>query len=159
MSENNADGTVETPTVEQLQENLRKAEAKIVKLKQSNTTAVEVTDEPAKEEPTASMTRDDFDKRYEERKFFENNPDLAEFKESITSYTSKWLSFDDAKMIVEKKDPTYLSREKVKQSNFTSGWMPNTDKTSYTQDEISGLSQKQYNKVIELNQAGKVDII
>ena len=34
MSENNADGTVETPTVEQLQENLRKAEAKIVKLKQ-----------------------------------------------------------------------------------------------------------------------------
>ena len=105
------------------------------------------------------MTRDDFDKRYEERKFFENNPDLAEFKESITSYTSKWLSFDDAKMIVEKKDPTYLSREKVKQSNFTSGWMPNTDKTSYTYDELSGLSQKQYNKVIELNQAGKVDII
>ena len=87
MSENNADGTVETPLEVELKAKLKKAEAKIVEQKKS--TKEEVTDEPAKEEPTASMTRDDFDKRYEERKFFENNPDLAEFKESITSYTSK----------------------------------------------------------------------
>ena len=49
MSEQIADGTVKTPSVEDLQAQLKKAEAKIVELKKTST-AEEIKEEPKKEE-------------------------------------------------------------------------------------------------------------
>ena len=139
MSENNADGTVETTkTAEEYKESLRKAEAKIVELKKSNATAEDKPKgEDLKPEPEVNTATQDFDKLYEERKFFENNPDFVESKDAILGYTSKGISYDEAKILVERNDPTYIARQKSKQSNFTSGDEPIGD--SYTMEQLAQI--------------------
>lgn len=133
-----------------------KAEAKLQSMR--NTKEDEPKGEDLKPEPEVNTATQDFDTLYEERKFFENNPDFVESKDAILGYTSKWISYNEAMMLVERNDPTYLAREKTKQANFTSWDLPSNDKTSYTAEELMELPQGQYNKVMELEQAGKVKI-
>lgn len=65
MSEQIADGTVETPSVEDLQARLAKAEAKIVELKKAPTkeevSVKETTDEETKEENVSETKEDGVD--------------------------------------------------------------------------------------------------
>jgi len=158
MSENNAGGTVETPSIEELQKRLDKAEAKIVDLKKNSKEDKSVDPVETPDQPKAEFSSNDFDKMYEERKFFESNPDMVEFKEALNGYTSKWLSFDDAKALVEQKDETYLNRKKTQQANFTNWELPDTERLNYTQDELASMSQVQYNKVMEWYESWKINI-
>jgi hypothetical protein len=86
MSENNADGTVETPI--DWEARAKKAEAKIVADKQSNKETPEVVETPEVKPATDTpdfMTRED----YQKEEFFKNNTELAEHKDTINEYVSK----------------------------------------------------------------------
>jgi 2-methylcitrate dehydratase PrpD len=118
MSEENAEVTVETTeTVESLKAALSKAEAKIVDMKKSTTPAEKL------EEATIAPTGFDdnaFEKKYEEKKFFEANPDMLEYKDKLTEKTALGNSWADAKMLVESSDETIANRKIASQTNFTS---------------------------------------
>ena len=58
MSEQIADGTVKTPSVEDLQAQLKKAEAKIVELKKTST-AEEIKEEPKKEKESDTTVKEE----------------------------------------------------------------------------------------------------
>ena len=151
MSENLADGTVETPI--DWEARAKKAEAKIVADKQSKkeTTPEVITPEVKTEDTSNFMTRADFEKD----KFFESNPNLVDHKESINELVSKWYSLDDAKTVTLAKDTTIASRQNTQNSNFTA-WAADFSKATYTTDELTNLPQNEYNKVIELSKQGKV---
>ena len=158
MSDNiNAGGTVETPTVESLQAQLQKAEAKIVDLKKS-TKETTTTEETPKTEPIVEnnnnyMTRDD----YAKEEFFRNNPELLEHKDAISEKVSKWYSLDDAKTVLLSQDKTIEARKNTQNSNFTA-WSGDYSKSSYTSDDLEKLSQREYNQVMTLQEQGKVII-
>ena len=158
MTNEDAGGTVETPTIDELTTQLTaekearaKAEAKIVDMKKtSKETKSEVNKETVKSENF--MTRED----YAAEEFFKANNDLVEHKETLTELVSKGNSWEDAKFLLERKDPTIANRKIANQTNFTA-WEPaNLEKTSFTQDELKGLSQIEYNKVMSLKEQGKV---
>jgi len=158
MTNEDAGGTVETPTIDELTNQLTaekearaKAEAKIVDMKKtSKETKSEVNKETVKSENF--MTRED----YAAEEFFKANNDLVEHKETLTELVSKGNSWEDAKFLLERKDPTIANRKIANQTNFTA-WEPaNLEKTSFTQDELKGLSQIEYNKVMSLKEQGKV---
>ena len=106
MSEEIAEVSVETTEVD-WQERARKAEAKIVELKQSK-----------QEVPHIDDTF--LDKKLEERDFFKANPEFQEHREKIVEYTSKGISFETAKAEIERLDPTIVSRKVSQHANFTS---------------------------------------
>lgn len=157
MVENIADGTDKTPTVEDLQARLNKAEAKIVDLKNTPTKEVEVeVKEEISETKTETnwLSRDELEKFYTEKKFYETNPELSEHKEQLSELTSKGLSFEDAKYLLQKKDPTIAARQKTQQSNFTA-WETPVDVTSFSKEQLWAMSQEDYNKARDLIDAGK----
>ena len=146
--------TVETPkTVEQLSESLRKAEARIVELKTSTT--------PAEKQEEATMATTGFDenafeKKYEEKKFFEANPDMLEYKDKLTEKTALGNSWADAKMLVENSDETIANRKIASQANFTSWDAPDLQQTSYTVGDLEKMNQSQYERAVQLQTEGKV---
>lgn len=130
-------------------EQLYKAQHTIVKQKTAE-----------KQEPdveTKGMWRDDLEKFYKEQKFFEENSHLSEHKEQILEFTSKGIDFEDAKALIERKDPTIQNRAIAKQTNFTS-WEPDFQISSYTQEQLENMSQKEYEKIKSLQEQGKVTI-
>ena len=158
MSNDTEGGASETPTVEDLQARLAKAEWKIVEMKKSNkSTTEETTDISKGETTTPNFGADDFDKRYEERKFFETNPDLSEYKEQLNEYVSKGLTFNDAKVLLEKNDQTINNRKTTKQANFTTGDVP-VDKQNFSMDQLWDMSQWDYNKAMDLVDSGKAKV-
>ena len=155
MSDNNADGTVETPSVEDLQAKLLKAEAKIVDMKKSSTPETpEVKVEEVKTPETPNfMTRQDF----EAERFFENNKDYTEHKDFILEKVSMGNSFHEAKALAKLKDSTIENRQKTKQSNFTT-WEVPIDKQSFTMDQLWDMSQDDYNRAMDLVDSGKAKV-
>jgi hypothetical protein len=97
MTNEDAGGTVETPTIDELTTQLTaekearaKAEAKIVDMKKaSKETTPKTKETTVKEVPEVDtskfMTKEDFEKE----KFFESNPELVEHKDTINEYVSK----------------------------------------------------------------------
>jgi len=161
MSENTADGTVETPSVEELQARLAKAEAKIVDLKVNSKTPapIETQEVTNTEVKTSYLTDEDLDKRLEERNFLNSNPDLAEYKDSLKTYVDKWLSWEDAKTLLERNDTTFLNRAKSNSMNLTN-WDSSSAKTTYTKKELEDLpTQEAYNAVKDLIDSWKATII
>lgn len=59
------------------------------------------------------------EKFYAKKKFFEENPALQEHEKEILDFTSKGLSFEDARLLVERKDPTIQNRAIAQKTNFT----------------------------------------
>lgn len=154
MAEENAEVTVETTeTVESMQAKLAKAEAKIVEMKKSTT--------PAEPEPVTTETNgfDDaaFERKYDEKKFFEANPNMSEYKEQLTEYVNKGISYDKAKALVELDDPTIANRKVAQKTNFTS-WEAHIQQVTYTMAELWELPQNEYNKVMALKAKGEVNI-
>lgn len=149
----NAEGTVEnTKTVEQLSESLKKAEAKIVEMKKSTTPA----EKPEVE--TKGFDDEAFEKKYEEKKFFESNPDMLEYKDKLTEYTSKGIGYNEAKLLVENSDETIANRKVAAKIDFTSWDAPQNIVTQMTKAELEKLPQAEYNKVMDLRQEGKMTI-
>lgn len=113
-----------------------------------------------KQEPsveTKGMWRDELEKFYQEKKFFEENSHLSEHKEQILELTSKGIDFDDAKVLIERKDPTIQNRANAQKTNFTSG-ESSFDSRSFTKQELGEMSQSEYNKARDLIEAGKATI-
>ena len=158
MSTENAEGTVEnTKTAEELQESLRKAEAKIVELKKSTATPKEEPQEEAPKAETVGFDEEAFEKKYEEKKFFEANPDMLEYKDKLAEYTSKGIWFKEAKLLVENSDETIANRKVASQTNFTSWDVPQAQAT-YTRADLENMTQSEYNNAKALQEQGKVTI-
>ncbi len=160
MSEENnvVDTTKTTETSEKVidwEARAKKAEAKIQDIKNSETPKGEVKEEtPVTETPIVKP--EDMEKFYEERKFFENNPDLVEHKEKLKEYNEKGLSWDKARKLVEDDDPTIANRKVAKQINFTS-WEVPSDAT-VTNKQLEDMSQEEYTKARDLMKAGKLKL-
>lgn len=155
--ENTAVDTVETTkTAEELEAALKKAEAKIVEMKKSATPEQVEAKEETSEAP-ATVKPEDMEKFYEERKFFESNPDLLEHADKLKEYNSKGIGWDEAKALVELKDPTIANRKVAKKMNFTAGDIP-ADST-VSNKELESMSQEDYTKARDLMKAGKLKLV
>lgn len=134
----------------------KKAEAKIVDMKNNQTETVKAEETP-KTEPAVEthnyMTRADFEKE----KFFEANSELVEHKDKINEYVSKGYSLEDAKTVLLAKDETIANRKTTQNSNFTD-WVADIQQTSYTREELWDLPQAKYNEVMKLRKEGKITI-
>ncbi len=142
MSEEIAEVSVETTEVD-WQERAKKAEAKIVELKQSKQEVPQIDDTF-------------LDKKLEERDFFKSNPDLNEHRDKILDYTSKGISFEKAKTLIEMDDPTIVSRKVSQHANFTSWEIPVSN--TFTRDQLASMSQSEYNRAKDLIDAGKANL-
>lgn len=156
-------GVETTETVETLTAKLEaeakaraKAEAKIVDMKKSTTP--EVKEEPKEEVKATGFDEDAFEKKYEEKKFFESNPDMIEYKDKLTEYTSKGIWWKEAKLLVESSDETIANRKVASQTNFTSWDKPIDIVTQMTKADLENLSQTEYNRAMELRKEGKLTI-
>lgn len=165
MSEENAGGTVENPTVEELASQLEakdqalaKAEAKIVEMKKS-TKEVEPKEEAPVAEPKVldeSMIQGILAKE----KFLDANPEIREFEEDFTKLTSQWVSVEVAKAEILARNPEIANRQKTNSLGMT--WeLPSADKTTYTEEEfvqIAWTNQPLYNQLVAKKQKGEITI-
>jgi len=133
--------------LESANEKIKEMEKLIVKHKKENKESPE---------PTNTLSEIDIEKKVEEIEFFKSNPDLSEFKDTIKDYTSKGLSLQEASTLA-KSDPTYINRKKANDMSI-SGGESSSKKTTYTSSELAKLSQADYNKVMDLRDAGKVTV-
>lgn len=126
-----------------LQERLQKAEKKLVELKKS------------KKEEGTKESEELIEAKLAERDFYRDHPEFKDYKEEISSYTKKGLSYDEAASLVKSKDPSFGNKDKAK-SMSVSGGESGAQKTTYTSSELEKMSQKEYNEVKALELAGKV---
>jgi len=97
-------------------------------------------------------------KMLDEREFYNSNPDMAEHKEAISKFTSTGeVSLEQAKRLVVDANPDIVARQNTQKSNFTS-WTPDFSKTEYSVSDLEGMSQFEYEKVMDLKDEGKVKI-
>jgi len=155
MSENIADGTVETLSVEELQAKLNKAEAKIVDLKQSTSATTPETLEESNQVIDTSNLYTKEDKARDT--FFDWNSNLVEYEKDLKQYVDKGNSWEDAKFLLERNDATFWNRAKTNSMNLTN-WDSSSTKTSYTVSELETMTQSEYNSFKELQADGKVTI-
>lgn len=155
MSTENAEVTVETTETIDWEQRAKKAEAKIVDMKKSVTPKEESTEEVKTE--TTGFDEEAFERKYEEKKFFEANPDMLEYKDKLAEYTSKGIWFKEAKILVENSDETIANRKVASQINFTS-WDTTQAQATYTRADLENMTQSEYNNVKALQEQGKVKI-
>jgi len=55
----------------------------------------------------------------DEEKFYSNNPGLSEYREELNKYTSKGLSYDQAKTLLEQDDPAIINKTKTNSLGVT----------------------------------------
>lgn len=130
-------------------EQLYKAQHKIVEQKKAK--------KIEQNTPNEWLSREQLEKFYEEKKFFETNPNMLEYKDQLNDFTSKGLSFEQAKKLVIDWNPDIVARQQAQQSNFTD-WTPNLTKNTYSMSELANLWQKEYNKVMKLREQWKINI-
>lgn len=103
--------------------------------------------------PSDIMTKAD----YAMEKFLDKNPELSEYTKELSEYTKKGLSLEDAKTLVLNSDKAKQNREKTNSLGL-SDWEPSFNRTSISKDELSKLSQSEYNKVMADVDSGKVKL-
>lgn len=134
----------------------KKAEAKIVDMK-NNQTETTTTQEIPKTEPVVDnnnyMTRED----YQKEEFFKNNPELAEHKDIINEKVSNGYSLEDAKTVVLAQDSTIQARKTTQNANFTA-WTPDFSRTEYSIADLESMPQAQYEKVMKASEKWEVVI-
>ncbi len=110
-----------------------------------------------KTDKTEWLSQEALEKMLEERDFYKANPSLTEYKDKISEYTSKWISFEKAVKLLEMDDETIINRRNTQRSNFTSWEAGET--TTYTQEAVSKMPIDQAKKLWALRKEGKVKII
>lgn len=114
------------------------------------------------EKPKTSTNLDEdtlysnFKKRQELENFISKNPELSHLEEDFKKLTSSGLSPDEAKIVLEKRDPTIANRQKSESMTLTVWELP--WKTEYTKAELEDLPQDKYNEIKKLQAQGKVTI-
>lgn len=157
MSTENAEVTVETTETIDWEQRAKKAEAKIVDMKKSVTPKEESTEEVKTE--TTGFDEEAFERKYEEKKFFEANPDMLEYKDKLAEYTSKGIWFKEAKILVENSDETIANRKVASQINFTSWDTPSSNHyTMETLAQIWKVNPWKYAEIIADYKKGKVQV-
>lgn len=122
---------------------------KIYKLKKENKST---------ETPETWLSRDEMETFYQEKKFFETNPTMLEHKDEIDKFTSKGYSLKHAMSAVIENNPDIAARQNTQNSNFTT-WTPDFSKTEFSKADLEAMNQFDYNKVMDLQEKGKVKII
>ena len=137
MSEENAGGTVETPSIEELQEQLaqeretrEKAEAKIVELKKSSKPKEKSEDEKSEDKPKDDTTPQT--PEWKKEIFFIKNPEAEEYSEKIDEVIGKYnMSLEDAYEFVQIK----YAKSKDEEDFSTKSSTPPKDLKDYTTEE------------------------
>jgi len=90
--------------------------------------------------------------------FIANNPEFEEHKKDLEVYKKKGLSLDEAKIIIENKDPILKNRQKANVWNI-SQWSYGGKQVEYTKQELADLPQSEYNKVMQRYEKWEIKII
>ena len=132
--------TTETPDID-WESRAKRAEAKIVELKKTGT--------QTQDEPQAGLSKQELEAFYNEKKFFETNPDMFEYKDKLSEYTSKGLSWEEARVLVEKQDPSFENRKVSQKMNFTA-WDTPDDTSSYTMEQLADIGKRNPSKYAQI---------
>ena len=90
------------------------------------------------------VTREDL----EIRDFISSNPDMKGYENDLRDYLSKWISHEEAKILIERKDKTIENRKKLETMNVSNSELWGTSlKSKYTKEELGKLDSVTYNKV------------
>ena len=98
--------------------------------------------------------KEDMESMLNERDFFKTNPDLVEYKDKINEFTSKWISFEDAKTLVTTNDSTISNRQTTNKSNFTA-WEPSLDNLNFTKEQLWDMNRSEYKQAMSLIESWK----
>lgn len=100
----------------------------------------------------------EFKQRQDLDTFISQNPHLSHLGEDFKKLTSSgWLSKEEAKLVLEQRDPTIAQRQKTESMNLAS-W-DFASKQEYTIQELEDMPQDKYNQVKSLEKQGKVRIV
>lgn len=122
------------------QEKINNLEWLIVKHKQ------EAKVEPEVKNEWVGISQEDVKRLLDEEKFYSNNPGLSEYREELNKYTSKGLSYDQAKTLLEQDDPAIINKTKTNSLGVTA-WV-NTSENVYSDVALAEMTQEQYNKAM-----------
>lgn len=133
-------------------EELYRAQHKIVEQKKAEKKEIKV------ENPT--LSREELEKFYAEKKFFEDKPSLLEYKDQINEFTSKGLTFSQAEKLVIDANPDISARNIAQKTNFTA-WAPDYTSKNYTMEQLAEIGKRSPSKYAELIRdfkAGKINV-
>lgn len=161
MAEENAVESVETTETIDWEQRARKAEAKIVDMKKSVTPEEkkEETPETPKEEVNAIDLKEQVKKEMALDSFIDSNPDFAEKRGDIEKLTSNGLTFDEAKDILIKRDPTFAERQKTNSMSMNWDFSPWITKNTYSAEDLGKLNPDEYKQVYKLKEEWKVKFV
>jgi len=132
-------------------ERLKKAEAKLVEYKKAEKLKKkEESDDSPKLE---YLTKEDLKKE----RFFDKNPEMEEYRDDIEKYLKKGNTLEEAKILIENSDKTIQNRKKTNAMNISQSDRE-TAKRSFTKDELSNMSQADYNRARDMIDAGKASV-
>lgn len=98
---------------------------------------------------------------YALEKFLDKNPELEGYKDELSKYTSKGLSYDEAKTLILNSDKTKQAREKVNSLGLSDG-DASSKKSSYTMSDLDKLASNnpnEYARVRNEMDAGKIKLV
>lgn len=88
----------------------------------------------------------DVNKIIDEREFYAKNPEMVEHKEQLSKLTlSGDFSMEEAKLVLEKRDPTILSRKNANKANFTL-WDSGVTAKTMSQEEFWKLPLDEFKR-------------
>lgn len=95
---------------------------------------------------------------YAKMRFLEANPELNDYEKELGDYHKKWLSFEEAKVLILNSDKARQNREKLNSLGL-SDWEASSKKTSYSMSELDKLASsnpQEYARVRNEMDAGKI---
>ena len=101
----------------------------------------------AKESPKTPTTELDIEKILEKREFLKANPELQDKIWDIEVLTSSGLTFDEAKDVIIKRDPTIAERQKTNSMNMT--WDRATWPKAYTKEDLWKMNRDEYARAMK----------
>lgn len=101
------------------------------------------------------------EKKLAEKDFYASNPEMSEYKEQITEFTSKGLTHEQAKRLVIDSDPTIQNRMNSQSSNFTNTDWVWYETEVYTMEKLAEIwkaNPSKYAQLMSDYKSGKIKV-
>jgi len=110
------------------------------------------------DDPKPQFWDKDMNRILDERDFYAKNPDMVEYKEKLSKLTQSGdFSLEEAKWVLEKRDPTIANRNNAKNIDFTT-WKPWVQSKTMTSEEFWKLSEPEFKRANEMVKNGELKI-
>lgn len=137
---------IDTQDIDNQQEDIDQIKAENERLKAQVEADKHIKERLSKKKETWTIDKEalynEFSQRQQLESFMSANPTLLEKKEELVKLSNSGITLDEAKLIIEKRDPTIYQRKKSNDMSLIP-WEAPSNSGVYTQEDMASMPPEQ----------------